>query len=121
MGGDIEAVVHAVDEVDVRVAGWAEEGGVVGCEAAEGVGGGVGATEVGLDFDDAADEALAFEMANEKFAEKGSGHDLGRARVEVPRKNGFGCRDAYSRSGGHFDCRSLCRMTASLCSSSLAP
>lgn len=68
VGGCVEAVVHAVDEVDVGAAGWAEEGGVVGSEAAEGVRGGVGEAEVGLDLSDAAGEPLAVEIANEELA-----------------------------------------------------
>src|SRR5271170_3193225 len=82
MGGGVEAVVHAVDEVDVGAAGWTEEGEVVGGEAAVGVGGGVGETEVGLDLGDAAGEALAVEIADEKLAEEGSRDDLGGAGVE---------------------------------------
>ena len=82
MGGCVEAVVHAVDEVDVGVAGWAEEGEVVGGEAAVGVGCGVGEAEVGLDLGDAAGEALAVEGADEEFAEESSGDDLGGAGVE---------------------------------------
>src|ERR1700754_1997306 len=82
VGGGIEAVVHAVDEVDVGATGWAEEGEVVGGEAAIGVGGGVGEAEVGLDLDDAACEALAVEIADEEFSEEGSGDDLGGAGVE---------------------------------------
>ena len=72
MGGGVEAVVHAVDEVDVGAAGWAEEGKVIGGEAAVGVRGGVGEAEVGFDFDDAAAEAFAAEVADEKLAEEGS-------------------------------------------------
>jgi hypothetical protein len=68
VGGDVETVVHAIDEVDVGAAGWTEEDGVVWSEAAGGVGGGVGETEVGLDFDDAACEALAVEIADEELA-----------------------------------------------------
>ena len=82
MGGCVEAVVHAVDEVDVGAAGWAEEGEVIGGEAAVGVGGGIGEAEVGLDLDDAAGEALAVQIADEKLAEEGPGDDLGRAGVE---------------------------------------
>ena len=77
MGGGVEAVVHAVDEVDVGSAGWAEEGEVVGGEASVGVGGGVGEAEVGLDLDDAAGEALAVEIADEELAEEGSSYDPG--------------------------------------------
>ena len=82
MGGGVEAVVHAVDEVDVGVSGRAEEGEVVGGEASVGVGGGVGEAEVGLDLGDAAGEALAVEIADEELAEEGSRDDLGGAGVE---------------------------------------
>ena len=82
MGGGVEAVVHAVDEVDVGAAGWAEEGEVIGGEAAIGVRGGVGEAEVGLDLGDAAGEALAVEIADEEFAEESSGDDFGGAGVE---------------------------------------
>jgi len=84
MGGCVDAVVHAVDEVYVGAAGWAEEGEVVGGEAAVGVGGGVGEAEVGLDLGDVAGEPLAVEIADEELAEEGSGYDLGGARVEAP-------------------------------------
>ena len=80
--GGVEAVVHAVDEVDVGAAGWAEEGKVVGGEAAVGVRGGVGEAEVGFDLDDAAGEPFAVEIVDEKLAEEGSGDDLGGTGVE---------------------------------------
>ena len=83
MGGCVEAVVHTVDEVDVGAAGWAEEGEVVGGEAAEGVGGWVGEAEVGLDLDDAASEALAVEIADEELAEECSRDYLGGPGVEA--------------------------------------
>jgi len=82
MGGCVEAVVHAVDEVDVGAAGWAEEGEVIGGEAAVGVRGGVGEAEVGFDLGDAAGEALAVEIADEEFSEEGSGDGVGGAGVE---------------------------------------
>jgi hypothetical protein len=82
MGGCVEAVVHAVDEVDVGAAGWAEEREVVGGEATVGVRGGVGEAEVGFDFGDATGEALAVEIADEELAEEGSGDDFGGAGVE---------------------------------------
>lgn len=84
MGGCVDAVVHAVDEVDVGSAGWAEEGEVVGGEAAVGVGGGVGEAEVGFDLGDAAGKTLAVEIADEELAEESSGYDLGRAGIEAP-------------------------------------
>jgi hypothetical protein len=83
MGGCVDAVVHAVDEVDVGAAGWSEEGKVVGGESAVGVGGWVGKAEVGLDLGDAADEALAVEIADEELAEERSRYDLGGAGVEA--------------------------------------
>ena len=86
MGGCVDAVVHAVDEVDVGAAGWAEEGEVVGGEAAVGVRRGVGEAEVGLDLGDAASEALAVEVADEELAEECSRDDLWGAGVESARE-----------------------------------
>ena len=83
VGGGVEAVIHAVDEVDVGAAGWAEEDGVVGGEAAVGVGGGVGEAEVRFDLGDAAGEALAVEITDEELAEEGSGYYFGGAGVEA--------------------------------------
>jgi hypothetical protein len=82
MRGDVEAIVHAIDEVDVGAAGWAEEDSVVWSESAGGVGGGIGETEVGLDLDDAACETFAVEVADEELAQEGSGDDFGGAEVE---------------------------------------
>ena len=81
--GDVEAVVHAVDEVDVGVSGWAEEYCVAGSEAAGCMGSGIGEAQVGFDFGDAASEAFAFAMADQEFAEEGSGDGVGRAGVEA--------------------------------------
>ena len=53
MRGDVEAVVHAVDEVDICVSGWAEEYCVVRSEAAGCVRCRVDEAEVGFDFGDA--------------------------------------------------------------------
>ncbi len=83
MRGDVETVVHAVDEVDVYVSGWAEEDCVAGSETAGRVGCRVDEAEVGFDFGDAGGEALALEVADEKLAEEGSGYDLGGAGVEA--------------------------------------
>lgn len=82
MRGDVEAVVHAVDEVDIYVSGWAEEYCVAGSEAAGCVGGWVDEAEVGFDFGDAGDEAFAVEVADEELAEEGPGYDFGGAGVE---------------------------------------
>ena len=82
MRGDVETVVHAVDEVDIYVSGWAEEYCVAGSETAGGVGCRVDEAEVGFDFGDAGGEALALEIADEEFAEEGAGDYLGGAGVE---------------------------------------
>ncbi len=53
---DVETFIHAVDEVDVGVAGWAEDdAGSVG-DAGCAVRGEVAFAEVGFDFDDASAE-----------------------------------------------------------------
>ena len=83
MRGDVETVVHAVDEVDIYVSGWAEEDCVAGSETAGCVGCRVDEAEVSFDFGDAGSEAFALEVADEELAEEGSGYDLGGAGVEA--------------------------------------
>ncbi len=80
--GDVEAVVIAVDEVDVGVAGGAEEDGIAGGAAGGGVSCGVVFSEVGFDFDDAGGERIASAIADEDFAEEFAGHAAGIAVVE---------------------------------------
>jgi hypothetical protein len=82
MRGDVETVVHAVDEVDIYVPGWAEEYCVAGREAAGCMGCWVDEAEIGFDFDDSGGEALAVEIADEKLAEEGAGDDIRGAGVE---------------------------------------
>ncbi len=65
----------AVDEIDVSVAGWAEENGGAGGDAGEGVGGGIGLPEVGLDFDDASLEWILL-ISDEHFAKEVAGYAL---------------------------------------------
>ena len=73
LAGDVQAVVIAVDEVNVGVAGRAEEHGIAGGIAGGGVGSGIVLSEVSFDFDDAGGEAeRAF--ADEDFAEKLAGY-----------------------------------------------
>jgi imidazolonepropionase-like amidohydrolase len=83
MRGDVEAVVHAVDEVDIYVSGRAEEYCVAGSETTGCVRCRVDEAEVGFDFDDAGGEAFALEIADEELAEEGSRDDLGGAGVEA--------------------------------------
>jgi hypothetical protein len=83
MRGDVEAVVHAVDEVDIYVSGWAEEYCVAGSKTVGRVGCRVDEAEVGFDFGDAGGEAFALEIADEELAEEGSGYGVGGAGVEA--------------------------------------
>jgi len=70
--GNIQAVVIAVDEIDVGVAGWAEENGGAGGIASSGVGGGIGFSEIGLNLDDAAEKGN-FPVPHEHLAEEVAG------------------------------------------------
>ena len=74
LAGDVDAVVHAVDEVDVGVAGFAEHDGVAGRDAAKAVGGRVGdgavRAVVGFDFDDATGEPAVCGAPGEELAEQ---------------------------------------------------
>ena len=79
--GNVQAVVIAVDEIYIGVAGWAEENGGAGGDAGEGVGGGVGLPEVGFDLDDASSERN-FLVSHQHFAKKVAGNALGVAGEE---------------------------------------
>ena len=67
--GDVEAIVIAVDKVNVGKAGRTEEDRIAGCVAGGGVSGGIVGSEVSLDFDDAGREAN-LSATNQNFAEK---------------------------------------------------
>ena len=75
--GDVQTGIHAVDEVDVRMAGRSEEDLSTRCAACSGVSGGVIDAEVSLRFDDAADEPLAVGGVDKKLAQQ-PGRDLVR-------------------------------------------
>ena len=72
--GYVEAIVIAVDEVNVGKAGRTEEDRIAGCVAGGGVSGGILGSEVSLDFNDAGREAnfnvANLNVANQNFAEK---------------------------------------------------
>ncbi len=88
LAGEVEAVVHAVDEVDVGESGRAEEDGVAGGLADEAVGGWVGEAEVGFDFGDAAGEALAVEGAGDELAEEVARDYFGGVEIEAAGQEG---------------------------------
>lgn len=78
-GDDVEAFVDAVVEIDVGVAGGAEDDAGAGGDAAAGVGGLIQGTEIGFYFDNT---ALAVAV-DEQFAEEGAGDSDGIAGVEA--------------------------------------
>jgi hypothetical protein len=58
LAGDVEAVVISIDEIDISVAGRAEENGIAHGLTDRGVGGKVILAEISFDFDDAGREGL---------------------------------------------------------------
>jgi hypothetical protein len=50
------------------------------------MGGGIVLAEVGFGFDDTADEAFAFQLADEEFAEETAGNEIRRAEVKTSGK-----------------------------------
>lgn len=79
---DVEHVVHAVDEIDIGVAGGAEHDFRAIGAAFGGVAGEVVRTDVGFSFHDAGAKLVAVDAVDEDFAEKIGGNNLGRAVVE---------------------------------------
>lgn len=86
-GDEIEALVDAVDEIDVGAAGRAEDDLGAGGDAAGGVGGFVIEAEVGFGFDDGGGVGAA----DEEFAEEIAGDGDGVAGVEGFRERRVGC------------------------------
>ena len=86
LGDEVEAFVHAIDEIDIRAAGRAVDDAGAGGDAAGGVGGFVVHAEVGFDFDDGGGEGAE----GENFAEEVAGDGDGVAGVEGFGKNRVG-------------------------------
>ena len=86
LAGDVEAVVIAVNEVDVGMAGSAEEDGVAQGFSGGGVGGRVFYAEVGFDFDDAGAEIGFGSLAHEDFAQQVAGYAARSAGKESARE-----------------------------------
>ena len=89
LAGDVQAVVHAVDEVDVGEARRSEENGIAGGLADVGMGSGIVEPEIGFDLDDAAGEGLAIQASSDKFAEEPGRDDVRRVEVEAAGQNFF--------------------------------
>jgi len=85
---DVGAEVVSVDEIDVSMAGRAEEDGVAGGESAVGVRAGIGESEIGFGFNDASGKEDAFIAADEKFAEEFASDKAGIAGEEGARERG---------------------------------
>ena len=73
LGDDVEALVHPVDEIDVGMAGGAEDDAGARGESAGGVGSEIADTEVGFDFDDAAGGFVVDENLAQQVARDGGG------------------------------------------------
>ena len=101
LAGDVEAIVIAVDEVDIGVARRAEKNGGAGGVASGGVSSEVVFSEIGFDFDNASREMEWAIVAEENFAKEGPGHAAGVAGVEGSREWGGGHR-LGSRFAGFF-------------------
>ncbi len=88
--GDVEAVVLAVDGVNVRVTRRTEENDVARRGTAISVGCGIRwivvRTEVGFNLDDAAGKDFAPDAMDEEFAEQARRYELGRVFVETARE-----------------------------------
>lgn len=70
----VQAIVVAVDEVNVGVAGWSEQHRSAGGLADERVGSGVILSKVSLDLDDAASQARLSAVTHQHLAKKFAGH-----------------------------------------------
>ena len=73
LGDDVQAMVHAVDEIDVEMTGWAVHRGGAFRLAAVGVTGLVLLTDVGLHLGDVAGEALALKATYHALAQQIAG------------------------------------------------
>ena len=85
-GDDIHAEMHAINEIDVGVAGWAEHSFGARREAASGMGGEVVGAEIGFGLDDFADAAGAVGDVDEVFAEQFARDEGGVPVVEGARQ-----------------------------------
>jgi len=114
---NVQAVMVAVDEVNIGVAGRSEKDRSAGGVASGGVGGGVVLAEVSFDFDDPGGEAKFSGVADEDFAEKFASYAAGVAGEEGAgeREDGCGCglRDFTIYRVGHLVQAVLVRATSS--------
>ena len=87
LGDEVQAAVHAVDEIDVGMARRAEHGGVAGgLVVAVGVGGLVDGAHIGLRFRDAAHQQLALIPPHQIAADEAAGDIHRISRIKIPTK-----------------------------------
>lgn len=96
LAADVHAVVHAVDGVDIGMAGGTEEDLVPRRGSAMRVGGGIGRVvvraEIGLDLDDASGDQAMFGLVDEELAEEFGSDELGAAFEEAAGEQATGGR-----------------------------
>jgi hypothetical protein len=81
-GDDVEAMVHAIDQVDVSMTRWAIHGRIPAGGARPGVTGQIRLIEVGFSFHDAPRQALAIQYAHDSLTQELSRHGQRRAGVK---------------------------------------
>ena len=87
LGDEVQAAVHAVNEIDIGVARRAEHGGVAGgLVVAVGVGGLVDGAHVGLGFRDAAHQQLPLIPPNQIAVHKTAGDIHRISCIKIPTK-----------------------------------
>lgn len=91
LGHDIHAIVHAINEINVGVAGRAEHRSGPGGESFGRVRGEIMRAQVGFHLDDPADSLEPFDSVNQIFTEQFSGHQRGIPGIKASVKFPHGC------------------------------
>src|SRR5580698_3306022 len=90
LAGNIGAEITAIDRIDIRVPGRAEENRIPRRGSAVGVGSGIGrlvvGTEIGFDFDNPAGEAPTLRPMHKHLAQQARRHQLWRSFEEAARE-----------------------------------
>jgi hypothetical protein len=81
LAGDVQAKVHAIDEIDIGMTRWAEQHRVSCSLAGKGVRSRIGLAKVSFQFDDAAYHPSCYQQLSQQF----SGDQVRGIQVEAPR------------------------------------
>ena len=84
LAGNVQAVMHAVDEVDVGMPRRPEEDGVSCRFAGEGMGGSVGLAKVGFDLDNAAHPRLLGSGSHQQLSQQLAGYQVWGIEKKAP-------------------------------------